>query len=95
MLSVMSFCFFVAMIADSLYEGASPSTTWHGVSRLNNRMSFYAYERRRRILAARTTLSRPKPSACSLSRESYAVSYVLVPIHEHHDVRGAAVLQRQ
>ncbi len=46
-LSVMGFIFFLVMLLDSFYEGASAHTINLGVARLNTRFAFYAYERRR------------------------------------------------
>jgi len=35
------------MLIDSFYEGRVPTSRMRGVSRLNNRLSFYSYESRK------------------------------------------------
>lgn len=47
LLSVLGFIFFLLMVLDSLYEGRSPVNKTLGVSRLNTRLAFYGYERRK------------------------------------------------
>jgi heme/copper-type cytochrome/quinol oxidase subunit 1 len=47
LLSVLSFVFFLINLIISYYEGNAPVSRTLGVSRLNNRLSFYAYERRK------------------------------------------------
>lgn len=47
LLSVLGFIFFLLMILDSLYEGRSPTNKTLGISRLNTRLAFYGYERRK------------------------------------------------
>ena len=46
-LTVLSLVFFLCMLLDSFYENRAPSARMRGVSRLNNRLSFYAYESRK------------------------------------------------
>ena len=46
-LIVFSFIFFFLMLLDSLYENRAPVSKTKGVSRLNTRLSFYAYEIRK------------------------------------------------
>ena len=47
MLIVLSFIFFFFMLLDSIYENRAPVAKTRGVSRLNTRLSFYAYELRK------------------------------------------------
>jgi hypothetical protein len=46
-LTVLSLVFFLFMLLDSFYENRAPSQRMRGVSRLNTRLSFYAYESRK------------------------------------------------
>ena len=46
-LTVLSLVFFLIMLLDSFYENRAPSQRMRGVSRLNTRLSFYAYECRK------------------------------------------------
>jgi heme/copper-type cytochrome/quinol oxidase subunit 1 len=46
-LTVLSLVFFVLMLLDSFYEGRAPGARMRGVSRLSNRLGFYAYEIRK------------------------------------------------
>jgi len=46
-LSVLGFGFFLLMLIDSFYCGLAPKKRTLGVSRLGNRLSFYAYERKK------------------------------------------------
>lgn len=47
LLIVFSFIFFFCMLLDSVYENKSPISKTKGVSRLNTRLSFFAYEIRK------------------------------------------------
>jgi len=47
LLIVLSFIFFFCMLFDSLYENRAPVSKTKGVSRLNTRLGFYAYEIRK------------------------------------------------
>lgn len=47
LLIVLSLVFFLLMLVDSFYENRAPSQRMRGVSRLNTRLSFYAYECRK------------------------------------------------
>ncbi len=46
-LTVMSLVFFLCMLLDSFYENRAPIARMRGVSRLNTRLAFYAYESRK------------------------------------------------
>jgi len=46
-LTVLSLIFFLFMILDSFYENRAPVARMRGVSRLNTRLAFYAYESRK------------------------------------------------
>ena len=50
MLSVIGFLFFLITLADSFYCGLSPKKKTYGVQRLNTRLAFYAYERRKMVI---------------------------------------------
>jgi len=43
----MSLVFFLFMLLDSFYENRAPVARMRGVSRLNTRLAFYAYESRK------------------------------------------------
>ena len=47
LLTVISFGFFLLMLADSFYENRAPISKTRGVSRLNTRLAFYTYEIRK------------------------------------------------
>lgn len=47
LLTVLSFVFFLAMLIDSFLEHRAPVSRTKGVSRLNTRLAFYAYEVRK------------------------------------------------
>jgi len=47
LLIVLSFIFFFCMLLDSIYENRAPIAKTKGVSRLNVRLSFFAYEIRK------------------------------------------------
>jgi heme/copper-type cytochrome/quinol oxidase subunit 1 len=47
LLTVISFGFFLLMLADSFYENRAPVSKTRGVSRLNTRLAFYTYEIRK------------------------------------------------
>jgi hypothetical protein len=74
LLTVLSMMFFFFMLVDSFYENRAPRQRSLGVSRLNTRLSFYAYEarklraaQRRALPLLRTTSSRSAtnlPLAC-------------------------------
>lgn len=57
LLSVISFLFFIIMLVDSFFEGRAPTAGLLGVPRLNTRLAFYAYERRKLLIL--------KSSGCS------------------------------
>jgi hypothetical protein len=44
---VIASLFFILMLLDSFFEGRSPTSSVLGVPRLNTRLAFYAYERRK------------------------------------------------
>lgn len=46
-LIVLSLVFFLFMLLDSFYENRAPTQRMRGVSRINTRLSFYAYECRK------------------------------------------------
>ncbi len=46
-LTVLSLVFFIFMLLDSFYENRAPVSRMRGVSRLNTRLAFYAYESRK------------------------------------------------
>lgn len=46
-LTVLSMVFFLFMLLDSFYENRAPVARMRGVSRLNTRLAFYAYESRK------------------------------------------------
>lgn len=46
-LTVISLIFFLLMLIDSFYENRASTQRMRGVSRLNTRLSFYTYERRK------------------------------------------------
>jgi heme/copper-type cytochrome/quinol oxidase subunit 1 len=47
LITVISVIFFILMLFDSFYEGRSAVSRTQGVSRLNNRLAFFAYEQRK------------------------------------------------
>jgi heme/copper-type cytochrome/quinol oxidase subunit 1 len=47
LLITLSLVFFLCMLVDSFYENRAPSQRMRGVSRLNTRLGFYAYECRK------------------------------------------------
>jgi hypothetical protein len=47
LLITLSLVFFLLMLIDSFYENRAPSQRMRGVSRLNTRLGFYAYECRK------------------------------------------------
>jgi hypothetical protein len=62
LLITLSLVFFLFMLIDSFYENRAPSQRMRGVSRLNTRLGFYAYEcrklsyyRARSLVLLRTT----------------------------------------
>lgn len=67
------------MLLDSFYEGVAPASKTLGVSRLNTRFAFYAYERRRltatRVIYSNSQVVKAK-SACQLGSETGLVRYV-------------------
>lgn len=67
-LTVISFIFFLAMLADSFYEGRAPISKTKGVSRLNTRLAFYLYESRK--LQAYQTKALPLLRNTSVKRAS-------------------------
>jgi len=82
LLTVLGFCFFLCMFADSLYENRAPVSKTRGVSRLNTRLAFYTYEirklahmrQRSLVLSRRGRLQTP---AAALARlETTAAEYV-------------------
>jgi heme/copper-type cytochrome/quinol oxidase subunit 1 len=84
-LTVLSLIFFLFMLLDSFYENRAPVARMRGVSRLNTRLAFYAYESRKlrycqtRALVLNTGVS----SRADLFRfcwnaETVAVEYVFV-----------------
>ena len=56
LVSVLGFIFFLLCIIDSLYEGRSPHQKNLGVSRLNTRLAFFGYERRKLAWWSRQSL---------------------------------------
>lgn len=46
-LTVLSLIFFLFMLFDSFYESRAAVSRTRGISRLNNRLSFYLYESRK------------------------------------------------
>lgn len=77
-LSVMGFIFFLVMLLDSFYEGASAHSMSLGVARLNTRFAFYAYERRRVAQTSKliAPLCRGSSSLASIHLEPSMVRYV-------------------
>lgn len=59
---MLSIVFFLFMLLDSFFENRAPLARMRGVSRLNNRLSFYAYESRklRHYQARALVLQRPR-----------------------------------
>lgn len=67
---MIAFVFFIAMLVDSFWEGRAPESRTLGVPRLNTRLAFYIYERRKLELYA-----------VSISSASYVVSDELQSIN--------------
>jgi len=61
MISTLGMVFFFAMVVHSLCVGNCGLTKSLGVPRLNTRLAFYAYERRRLGLASASNLSLQRP----------------------------------
>jgi len=74
----MGFIFFIVMLLDSFYEGASPHSLSLGVARLNTRFAFYAYERRRVAQASKLAapLCRGLSQTQSFNLEPSMVRYI-------------------
>lgn len=74
----MGFIFFLAMLLDSFYEGASAHSMSLGVARLNTRFAFYAYERRRVAQTSKliSPLCRGSSSLAFIHLEPSMVRYV-------------------
>jgi hypothetical protein len=82
LLNVIASLFFILMLLDSFFEGRAPMSLTLGVPRLNTRLAFYAYERRKlTILKARGHLSSVSQSALLLprSQESVLFEYLMEP----------------
>lgn len=62
-LIVLSLVFFLIMLIDSFYESRASAQRMRGVSRINTRLSFYAYESRklRYFQTKALMLHRPTP----------------------------------
>jgi len=86
LLIVLSLVFFLFMLLDSFYENRAPTQRMRGVSRLNTRLGFYAYEARklRALRAASLPLLRPTHVgdralfAFCWTAETSSVEYVFV-----------------
>lgn len=63
LLTVLSFAFFLCMLADSFYENRAPIAKTQGVSRLNTRLAFYTYEIRKLAHWRQRSLVLLRPSA--------------------------------
>ena len=70
------------MIFDSLYENRAPISKTKGVSRLNTRLSFYAYEiRKLKFYRAKSLFLARKPNRSALSAELYQMCYDTEMVH--------------
>jgi heme/copper-type cytochrome/quinol oxidase subunit 1 len=61
-LTVLSLVFFICMLVDSFYENRAPVARMRGVSRLNTRLAFYAYETRKLRFTQSRALVLAKPT---------------------------------
>jgi len=82
-LTVMSMVFFLCMLLDSFYENRAPISRMRGVSRLNTRLAFYAYESRklrycqtRALVLNRTVTANADLFRFCWNAETVAVEYV-------------------
>jgi cytochrome c oxidase subunit 1 len=82
LLIFMSFIFFFLMIFDSLYENRAPISKTKGVSRLNTRLSFYAYEiRKLKFYRSKSLFLARKPNRSALNAELYQMCYDAEMVH--------------
>ena len=68
LLIVLSFIFFFFMLLDSVFENRAPVSKTRGVSRLNTRLSFFAYEVRKLKYyrtKSQNLVNRPHPSGAA------------------------------
>jgi hypothetical protein len=79
---VLSFIFFFAMIFDSLYENRAPISKTKGVSRLNTRLSFYAYEiRKLKYYRTKSMFLMRRPAKVMLDASLYQMCYETEMVH--------------
>lgn len=72
--------FFILMLLDSFFEGRSPTSSVLGVPRLNTRLAFYAYERRKLTtlrLRGRLSSADHSSEARPIPEESSLFSYLV------------------
>lgn len=77
-LSVIAFVIFIVMLVESFWEGRAPESRTLGVPRLNTRLSFYLYERRKLALCATRAAELPQAVSdelANINSESVLFTY--------------------